>query len=164
MNSVDTAIGQGSKEPSPKWRERLRALRLNTPSIISHGVGIGFEGRGGKPLGEISRRSNPARYVGGNQFNHRCDLCCPIAPQGAPCVFLVVGLCWNLPLRACQQSCFASSISVTACSPINCWGVLCERGLRLFVALRNNFPALWILSTPMLTMPACAPLWYGSKP
>ena len=34
MNSVDTAIGQGSKEPSPKWRERLKALRLNTPSII----------------------------------------------------------------------------------------------------------------------------------
>ena len=34
MNSVDTAIGQGTKEPSPKWRERLKALRSNTPPII----------------------------------------------------------------------------------------------------------------------------------
>jgi ATP-binding cassette subfamily B protein len=34
MNSVDTAIAQGTKEPSPKWRARLKALRNNTPSII----------------------------------------------------------------------------------------------------------------------------------
>src|SRR5580698_5700164 len=34
MNSVDTAIGQGTKEPSPKWRERLKALRSNTPAIV----------------------------------------------------------------------------------------------------------------------------------
>jgi ATP-binding cassette subfamily B protein len=34
MNSVDTATRQGTKEPSPKWRERLKALRLNTPPII----------------------------------------------------------------------------------------------------------------------------------
>src|ERR1700720_1487699 len=34
MNSVDTAIGQGTKEPSPKWRERLKALRSNTPPIV----------------------------------------------------------------------------------------------------------------------------------
>src|SRR5579863_2969870 len=34
MNSVDTAIGEGAKEPSPKWRERLKALRNNTPSIV----------------------------------------------------------------------------------------------------------------------------------
>ena len=34
MNSVDTAIGQGAKEPSPKWRERLKALRSNTPPIV----------------------------------------------------------------------------------------------------------------------------------
>jgi ATP-binding cassette, subfamily B, bacterial len=34
MNSVDTAIGDGAKEPSPKWRERLKALRNNTPSIV----------------------------------------------------------------------------------------------------------------------------------
>ncbi len=34
MNSVETAIGQGTKEPSPKWRERLKALRSNTPAII----------------------------------------------------------------------------------------------------------------------------------
>src|SRR6202050_5041819 len=34
MNSVDAAIVQGTKEPSPKWRERLKALRSNTPSII----------------------------------------------------------------------------------------------------------------------------------
>jgi len=27
MNSVDTAIGQGTKEPSPKWRERLRTIQ-----------------------------------------------------------------------------------------------------------------------------------------
>jgi ATP-binding cassette, subfamily B, bacterial len=34
VNSVDTAIGQGTKEPSPKWHERLKALRSNTPPII----------------------------------------------------------------------------------------------------------------------------------
>src|ERR1700728_3669102 len=34
MNSVDAATHQGAKEPSPKWRERLKALRLNTPSIV----------------------------------------------------------------------------------------------------------------------------------
>jgi ATP-binding cassette, subfamily B, bacterial len=34
MNSVDTATRQGIKEPSPKWRERLKALRLNTAPII----------------------------------------------------------------------------------------------------------------------------------
>jgi len=34
MNSVDTAIGQGTKEPSPKWRERLKALSSNTPPIV----------------------------------------------------------------------------------------------------------------------------------
>ncbi len=34
MNSVDTATRQGTKEPSPKWRVRLKALRLNTPPII----------------------------------------------------------------------------------------------------------------------------------
>jgi len=34
MNSVDTATRQGTKEPSPKWRERLKALRLNTPPIV----------------------------------------------------------------------------------------------------------------------------------
>jgi ATP-binding cassette, subfamily B, bacterial len=34
MNSVETAIGEGAKEPSPKWRERLKALRNNTPSIV----------------------------------------------------------------------------------------------------------------------------------
>ena len=34
MNSVDTAIDQGSKEPSPKWRKRLKALRSNTPPMI----------------------------------------------------------------------------------------------------------------------------------
>ena len=33
MNSVDAATHQGAKEPSPKWRERLKALRLNTPAI-----------------------------------------------------------------------------------------------------------------------------------
>ncbi len=34
MNSVDAATQRGAKEPSPKWRERLKALRLNTPSIV----------------------------------------------------------------------------------------------------------------------------------
>ena len=34
MNSVDTAIAQGTKEPNPKWRARLKALRSNTPSIV----------------------------------------------------------------------------------------------------------------------------------
>src|SRR5580704_14701593 len=34
MNSVDTAIGQGTQEPSPKWRERLKALCSNTPPIV----------------------------------------------------------------------------------------------------------------------------------
>src|SRR5580700_5703961 len=34
MNSVDTAIGQGTKEPSPKWRERLKTLCRNTPPIV----------------------------------------------------------------------------------------------------------------------------------
>src|SRR3984893_11887677 len=34
MNSVDTAIGQGTQEPSPKWRARLKALLSNTPPII----------------------------------------------------------------------------------------------------------------------------------
>ena len=34
MNSVETAIGQGTQEPSPKWRERLKALCSNTPPII----------------------------------------------------------------------------------------------------------------------------------
>jgi ATP-binding cassette subfamily B protein len=31
---VDTATRQGTKEPSPKWRGRLKALRLNTAPII----------------------------------------------------------------------------------------------------------------------------------
>jgi ATP-binding cassette, subfamily B, bacterial len=34
MNSVETAIGQGTQEPSPKWRERLKALCSNTPPIV----------------------------------------------------------------------------------------------------------------------------------
>ncbi len=34
MNSLDTAIGQGTQEPSPKWRERLKALCSNTPPIV----------------------------------------------------------------------------------------------------------------------------------
>ncbi len=34
MNSVETAIGQGTQEPSPKWRERLKALCCNTPPIV----------------------------------------------------------------------------------------------------------------------------------
>ena len=34
MNSVDTAIAQGTKEPNPKWRARLKALRSNTPAIV----------------------------------------------------------------------------------------------------------------------------------
>jgi ATP-binding cassette, subfamily B, bacterial len=34
LNSVDTAIGEGSKKPNPKWRQRLKALRSNTPPIL----------------------------------------------------------------------------------------------------------------------------------
>jgi len=34
MNSVETAIGQGTQEPSPKWRKRLKALCSNTPPIV----------------------------------------------------------------------------------------------------------------------------------
>jgi len=34
MNSVETAIGQGTQGPSPKWRERLKALCSNTPPIV----------------------------------------------------------------------------------------------------------------------------------
>jgi ATP-binding cassette, subfamily B, bacterial len=34
MNSVDAATHQGTKEPTPKWRERMKALGLNTPSIV----------------------------------------------------------------------------------------------------------------------------------
>jgi ATP-binding cassette, subfamily B, bacterial len=34
VNSVETATREGTKEPSPKWRERLKALRLNTAPII----------------------------------------------------------------------------------------------------------------------------------
>jgi hypothetical protein len=34
MNSMDAATQRGAEEPSPKWRERSKALRLNTPPII----------------------------------------------------------------------------------------------------------------------------------
>ena len=66
MNSVETAIRQGTKEPSPKWRERLKALRSNTPPIVRMVWDKGSESRGDKPVGKIGCRSDPARYVGRN--------------------------------------------------------------------------------------------------